>query len=96
MQTNMGENVRRLRTVKGLTQEQLAQAIGISQTMIMRIENGSKLPGIATVIAMHFCSRLLRKEPKEKNKAPAMIVFCAFEQMQTVIDYGKRYLHRHP
>lgn len=40
---------------------------------------------------MHFCSRLLRKEPKEKNKAPAMIVFCAFEQMQTVIDYGKRY-----
>lgn len=40
---------------------------------------------------MHFCSRLLRKEPKEKGKAPAMIVFCAFEQMQTVIEYGKRY-----
>lgn len=40
---------------------------------------------------MHFCSRLLVKEPKEKNKAPAMIVFCAFDQMQTVIEYGKRY-----
>ena len=40
---------------------------------------------------MHFCNRLLIKEPKEKGKAPAMIVFCAFEQMQTVIDYGKRY-----
>lgn len=40
---------------------------------------------------MHFCNRLLRKEPKEKNEAPAMIVFCAFEQIQTVIDYGKRY-----
>lgn len=40
---------------------------------------------------MHFCSRLLKKEPKEKGKAPAMIVFCAFEQLQTVIDYGKRY-----
>lgn len=40
---------------------------------------------------MHFCSRLLIKEPKEKNKAPAMIVFCSFEQMQTVIEYGKRY-----
>lgn len=40
---------------------------------------------------MHFCNRLLIKEPKEKNKAPAMIVFCAFEQMQTVIDYGKKY-----
>ena len=40
---------------------------------------------------MHFCNRLLIKEPEEKGKAPAMIVFCAFEQMQTVIEYGKRY-----
>ena len=40
---------------------------------------------------MHFCSKLLIKEPKEKGKAPAMIVFCAFEQMQTIIEYGKRY-----
>ena len=40
---------------------------------------------------MHFCNKLLRKEPKEKGKAPAMIVFCAFEQMQMVIDYGKKY-----
>lgn len=39
----------------------------------------------------HFCSKLLIKEPKTVNKAPAMIVFCAFEQMQTVIDCGKRY-----
>lgn len=47
---------------------------------------------------MHFCNRLLRKEPKEKGQAPAMIVFCAFEQMQTVIDYGKRYgfVHSYP
>lgn len=40
---------------------------------------------------MHFCSTMLMKEPKEPNKAPAMIVFCAFEQMQSVIDYGKQY-----
>lgn len=40
---------------------------------------------------MHFCSKLLRKEPKEKNKAPAMIVFCAFEQMQMIMEYGKKY-----
>ena len=40
---------------------------------------------------MHFCNRLLRKVPKEKGQAPAMVVFCAFEQMQTVIAYGKRY-----
>lgn len=40
---------------------------------------------------MHFCTKMLRPEPKEKLKAPAMIVFCAFDQMQTVIEYGKRY-----
>ena len=40
---------------------------------------------------MHFCNRLLKKEPKQKGEAPAMIVFCAFDQIQTVIDYGKKY-----
>lgn len=40
---------------------------------------------------MHFCSKMLIKEPKEKGKSPAMIVFCAFDQQQMVIDYGKQY-----
>ena len=40
---------------------------------------------------MHFCSKMLVKEPKEKGKSPAMIVFCAFEQIPTVIEYGKKY-----
>lgn len=44
---------------------------------------------------MHFCSRLLIKEPKERGKAPAMIVFCSFEQMPIVIEYGKRYGFKH-
>lgn len=38
-----------------------------------------------------FCTRYLKKEPKEKGCAPAMIVFCAFEQMQMVIDEGKKH-----
>lgn len=40
---------------------------------------------------MHFCSKMLVKEPKEKGKAPAMIVFCAFEQIPMVIEFGRRY-----
>ena len=40
---------------------------------------------------MHFCSHMLVKEPKETGKAPCMIVFCAFEQMAMVIEYGKKY-----
>lgn len=39
----------------------------------------------------HFASRLLKPEPKEKNQAPAMIVFCSFEQMSMVVEYGKKY-----
>jgi site-specific DNA-methyltransferase (adenine-specific) len=40
---------------------------------------------------MHFCSTLLRKEPKEKNDAPCMIVFCAFDQQMYIIELAKRY-----
>lgn len=40
---------------------------------------------------MHFCSKLLKPEGKEKGKAPAMIVFCSFEQMPMVIAYGKKH-----
>lgn len=40
---------------------------------------------------MHFCSKMLKKEPKEKGQAPAMIVFCEFEQQFYLIDLAKRY-----
>lgn len=40
---------------------------------------------------MHFCNRMLIKEPKGRGKSPCMIVFCSFEQLNTVISYGKRY-----
>lgn len=38
-----------------------------------------------------FCTRYLKKEPKQPNSAPAMIVFCAFEQMHMVIEEGKKH-----
>lgn len=44
---------------------------------------------------MHFCSRLLKKEPKGRGDAPAMIVFCAFDQDGMVVEYGKRYGFEH-
>lgn len=40
---------------------------------------------------MHFCNHMLIKEPKQTGKAPAMIVFCAFEQLSMVKEYGERY-----
>ena len=40
---------------------------------------------------MHFCSKLMIKEPKQKGAAPAMIVFCSFEQQFPLIELAKRY-----
>jgi site-specific DNA-methyltransferase (adenine-specific) len=40
---------------------------------------------------MHFCSKMLVAEPKETGKAPCMIVFCAFEQQQWLIDKAKEH-----
>lgn len=39
----------------------------------------------------HFCNRLLCPEPKERGKAPAMIVFCSFQQIPTLIDAAQKY-----
>lgn len=46
----------------------------------------------------HFCNRLLKKDndnekvPRGRSSNnPCMIVFCSFEQLQTVIKYAKKY-----
>jgi len=38
---------------------------------------------------LHFCTNMLIKEPKEKGKAPCMIVFCEFEQQFKLIELAK-------
>ncbi|MFH2076577.1 MAG: site-specific DNA-methyltransferase [Pseudomonadota bacterium] len=40
---------------------------------------------------LNFCSRMLIKEPKETGKAPAMIVFCAFDQQIELIEKAKEF-----
>jgi site-specific DNA-methyltransferase (adenine-specific) len=40
---------------------------------------------------MHFCSKLMIKEPKERGKAPCMIVFCSFEQQFPLIELARKY-----
>lgn len=40
---------------------------------------------------MHFCSKMMKKEPKQKGQAPAMIVFCAFDQQFYLIELAKKY-----
>lgn len=40
---------------------------------------------------LHFCSKMLRPEPKERGKAPCMIVFCEFEQQFELIQKAPKY-----
>ena len=40
---------------------------------------------------LHFCSKMLIKEPKETGKSPCMIVFCEFEQQFELIRKAKDY-----
>lgn len=40
---------------------------------------------------LHFCARLMVKEPKETGKAPCMIVFCAFDQQFDLIEKAKEF-----
>lgn len=40
---------------------------------------------------MHFCSKMLKKEPDKPNQAPCMVVFCAFDQQMYLIELAKKY-----
>lgn len=39
----------------------------------------------------HFCSKLLKPEPKEVNKAGCLIIFCSFEQQFGLIELAKQF-----
>ena len=39
----------------------------------------------------HFCSKLIKPEPKEKGKAGCMIVFCEFEQQFALLELAKKF-----
>lgn len=40
---------------------------------------------------MHFCSTMLKPEPKNRNDAPCMVLFCEFEQQFYFIKLAKQY-----
>lgn len=50
--SELGQNVRRLRTQKGLTQRELAQQVGVHRVTITRIENGQEGADLDTLERM--------------------------------------------
>lgn len=47
-----GRNIQRIRKQRGLTQEQLAEAIGVTSNTVSRLECGALYPALDTVIAL--------------------------------------------
>ena len=49
------ENIKRLRTERQITQEELAKRVGVSQTAIYQYENGDATPKISIAVALAKC-----------------------------------------
>ena len=45
----LGENLKRIRTTKGITQGDIVRSLGVSRSFISNIENGKTNPTLATI-----------------------------------------------
>lgn len=75
-----GENIKKYRTEKGCTQEELAKAVGVSRQSIARWENGWVVPTLfyAKRLAEHFgitVEELMDGKVKAEEKVDAPLPF---------------------
>ena len=49
---NLSESVKKLRTAKGMTQEELAEAVGVQTSMLGHIERSTKIPSLAVALKL--------------------------------------------
>ena len=80
MKLTIGENIRRFRKKNDLTQETLAECLGVSYQSISRWENGTTypdlelIPAIAEVLSVSVDELLgMPQIEKEKRAAPARV-----------------------
>lgn len=77
----LGETIRRLRKVNGLTQAQLAKAIGVDESYISKIETG-RLPYTPSEETLRLLAQVLKADQLEllalAQKTP--------EELQSVVD----------
>lgn len=45
----LGENLKRIRTDKGISQSDIAKSLGVSRGFVSNIENGKRNPTLATI-----------------------------------------------
>jgi transcriptional regulator with XRE-family HTH domain len=68
MRKLVGQNVRRIRTEQGMTQEQFAERSGFSQQYISDLERGRRNP---TVVSLHELAQALHVLPFKLLQPPS-------------------------
>lgn len=72
MRVLIGENVRKVRLKRGLTQERFAEKSGFSQQYLSSLENGRRNPSIVTIYELATAlgvSHLELLKPTKKRKS---------------------------
>ena len=72
MRVLVGENVRKVRLKRGLTQERFAEKSGFSQQYLSSLENGQRNPSIVTIYELATAlgvSHLELLKPTKKRKS---------------------------
>ena len=92
----LGQRIRRYRQEKNLTQEQLAELVGISPSFLGHIERGSRIASLETV--MKFCevldvtpNRLLSNVLQPDMALPETITLAPQEFLQEVARLLSKY-----
>jgi len=92
----IGQKIREARCTKGITQEQLANAVDVGTTHISHIETGNTIPSIKTFIAIVNALDCSADELLCREAAPARAHFvgwmselvedCSAEEMKIIAD----------
>lgn len=89
MQETLSERLFRLRNEKNLTQEQAAEAVGISRVALTRYENGQRMPkmnivdSLAKVYGVSVDYLMGREETSQENQVSAQTtdLFPEFQEL---------------
>ena len=66
----IGQRIRKFRKACGLSQEELAEKVGISTTHMSHIETGNTKLSLQVLVDIEMCIRDRRKEGRQKASPP--------------------------
>ncbi len=106
MKISIGGNLRRLRLQKGLTQEQLAEALGLTAQAVSRWENDQAYPDVTYLpgLAMLYGTSIdeiigmesLKKEERLYEAVSGVYTLAREERLDEAIERARGYLRIYP